>query len=77
MEAFDDLLLYGLEDLWMVVAEEEGPMPPGIIDVFIAVYVPLVGTRRVRDVDAVGLDVTSVVGDATREQRTGAISQSG
>ena len=77
VEAFHDLILYRLQNLRMIVAEEQGSMTAGIVDVFVAVHVPLAGTRCVGDVDAVGLDVAGVVGDAAGKQGAGAFGESG
>ena len=77
VEALHELVLYGLQDVRMVVAEQEPTVPACVVDVLVAIHVPLAGTGCARDVDPVGLDVAGVVGDATGKQAAGAFGESG
>ena len=58
-------------DLRMIVAEQERAVAAVIVDVAVAIDVPFVRAQGALDVDAVGLEVAAVVGDAAREQAAG------
>ena len=50
------------------MAEDQGAVAAEIIDVAVAVDVPLMGAFGAGDVDAVGVDVAGVMGDAGGQQ---------
>jgi hypothetical protein len=51
----------------VVVAQKEGAVTAGVVDVFVAVEVPFASAIGMGDVDAVWLDIPGVVGDAGGE----------
>src|SRR5215510_7259444 len=68
MGAALDLPVDRLDDLRMAMAEEERAMAAEIIDIAIAVDIPLPRSLGPRDVEPVGLDIARIVGDAAREE---------
>src|SRR5919108_2655393 len=63
--------LDGGGDPRVVVAEQERAVAAVVVDVAIAIDVPFVGAFGPLDVDAVGLEVAAVMGDAARQQTAG------
>ena len=61
------LLLDGLDHGGMAVAEEQGAVPHPVVDVLVAVHVPLVGALGALHVDRERGQVPAVVGDAARD----------
>ena len=57
-------LLDGGEDLRSAVAEQQGAVAAGVVDVLVAVPVPLARALGPRDVDAVGPHMARIVDDA-------------
>ena len=55
-------------DVRVVVSEHQGAVPAEVVDVLVAVDVPLAGPFRPVDVDRVGVELAAVVGDPAREQ---------
>ena len=71
MRACGECGLDGAAHRLVPVAEQQRPVPAEIVDIFVPIDVPFARALGVRDVDAVGIDVARVVGDAAREQRGG------
>ena len=71
------LLLHGLDHRGMAVADEERPVAHPVVDILVAVDVPLVAAQRPRHVRAEREQVADVVGDAARNGLAGALGQGG
>ena len=74
--AFDQLLLYGFRNGPMIVPQQQSAVTAGVVDVLVAVDVPLSCSPGMGDVDAVWLDIARIVGDTAREDPTAALGQS-
>ena len=61
----------------MAVAEDERPVAADVIDVGVAVRVPLAAATGAVDGDHVGRQVAGVVGDAARKEGVGARGEAG
>src|SRR5262244_488209 len=66
MRAAGRLLLDGAHDGRMTVTEEERPVPHPVVDVFVAVHVPLERALRAFHVDREWPKMPAVVRDAAR-----------
>ena len=76
MRAEFDLPFHRLDDGGMRMAEQHGAVAAEVIDILVAVDVPLARARGARNVDRIGVEVARVVGDAARQHLMGALEQS-
>ena len=61
----------------VALPQQQRAVSSGIVDVFIAIDIPLTRTVGVRDVDAVRFDVAHVMGDAAGKHLAGTIGERG
>ena len=77
MGTFRQLLANCLQDFRLTVTEQQVRMPPRIIYVLVAIDVPFVGSLGMSYIDSIRFDITHVVSDATRKNRTCLFRKSG
>src|SRR5436305_6014194 len=71
MGAAVERLVHRCQHGGMVMAEQQGAVAAEIVDILVAVDIPFARPLGALDIDAVGLDVAGIVGNAARQDVIG------
>ena len=75
MRAELHLPLHRLDHGGMRMAEQHGAVAAEVIDIFVAIDVPLARALGLGDVDRIGVEIARIVRDAARQHLAGALKQ--